>query len=1627
MKKISLILLSLLIIGGVFSRVEAQNYDSIVSKIYQYNDISEPDTVEGSSQKGLGDWMQFYENRLDENGNIDTYIQNLSAYYQNSNESDTDLHWEYIGHTNNYHHQDLIMHGLIMRIWADTSDFNHILAGTELNGLWETYDNGDNWVCISDSEPSIKGISSLEVINDTIYIASLSTVGAAPEYTIGLYYTADHGETWHKQAVNWNGNNLYDGAKNGNAFYAIQQWLHHPIYKNIQFVLTDNYLFESIDYGQSFDTVFHKPLDSIWYNPWHGENIMKKMLVNPNNPNELFVSGPELLRVSIPQNSYGHIIENISDNLVSITNDTILVKFTDIGASKLHNEILWFSAMNTYGDFFMTKYNDNTNTYSIFPSDDPPGSYHFLRQIEVSPFDDNVISVGFHNNIFFLFSDTGFLTKDIGNIHYDIRATKLYNENGHLIQLQGTDGGIGKVTFYDTSVYSLDTLTDITNDGENGIINYHMNGFDVSTFSQDDMMLLAQDHNGVAFAKNNEDWLSILQGVDDGKWCQFARSNPNDAYGVGSDYKKLFHYDTQTKHRKEIYQFNTLGFNNRYRFFVDPNNSRTVYTGEYGKLVSINCINLDYIDTKTYPLTNNILPSFFAMRDFQNYLYVANNRKMSSDSILYKFEHNPYTGELTFVEDLSEGIHNIAPTNNAKITSITLDPFDSDHFWVSFGGASDFPKIWETFDDGNTYSSLSTGIPNNFPINELIFDRLTQNLFAVNDVGIYYLVYGSNEWKNISGDLPPIYRNYVRFSPDHKKIRLGSKSRGPWEASLCLHENTPINIESVVIWNNPKQIYSDVHIYENGTLVISDTTYMTSEAHIYVHDGGKLILDKGKITTLCDSRWGGIEVADGGQCELVQGIIEHAEVALRNYFLPPAPMQSGGKITALAATFINNKKVADIREDFSTNSVIFTAIVDTNYSILRTNIILNSHYIGNVPPSNHIYVKNAKIDLSYINVENSSVFTGGTFLYSQNGHILTDDVNIDNLNRAYYFNNNANHYTVVRNSNFYNTKRAIYANNCNNLKIQEDTLYLPTFSGGMQDESYGVYLEHCTDYTVEDNVFFGDNSKGGVPGPPEEKAYVGLYINNSGAGDNLINNNTFENIYYATVAYGQNKGVTGTGLCYKCNTFIDNTNDIRVLKSNQPNPGEFVPQGISESQGANDPSDPSSPAGNQFSYTGPEGSFSDINNKAEHFTYYYHANQPEAHLKPKYYTDKTVTSVPVSAEWNEDSCDPDGGGGGGNGGNGGKAAQNKAKADSIQNFISLIEDGGNPGNLRDLVANSLPSEAYQVYTALMAQTPELSDTTVAKAIEKEEVLAPVMIRDIMAANPKSSKNDELIEKLEERNQPLPDYMLGQILQGRSLGDFMTDLYAKRSYYTKAYHLGIEAMVSDYLADSLLSPAAQLDSILYLLEVQNDAYFDKQILHYTAAKKDYAQVQQMLNSQLDNPKLLDYQEQELEGWQSYYQILANITEEEPDSAQLAAFHSLWLEDKGAASAAARAYLQTYAGLEYEEPLYLGDEMYATGPNEHFEELVQKAEAHQYLELYPNPAKDYLIVKYDLEMNYPDALIQISDMRGMILVTQKLKASKNQILIPTKDYKEGTYTLQLSFGKQARETHKFTVVK
>jgi hypothetical protein len=107
-------------------------------------------------------------------------------------------------------------------------------------------------------------------------------------------------------------------------------------------------------------------------------------------------------------------------------------------------------------------------------------------------------------------------------------------------------------------------------------------------------------------------------------------------------------------------------------------------------------------------------------------------------------------------------------------------------------------------------------------------------------------------------------------------------------------------------------------------------------------------------------------------------------------------------------------------------------------------------------------------------------------------------------------------------------------------------------------------------------------------------------------------------------------------------------------------------------------------------------------------------------------------------------------------------------------------EGGSTTFLTFEVETSTPPEAMQIRSELLEESPYLSDSVMKTSVTKEDVLDNAMIRDVLVANPHSAKSDELINMLEYRTVPMPDYMMEQILAGEDTVSEKEVLEAKKA-------------------------------------------------------------------------------------------------------------------------------------------------------------------------------------------------------------------------------------------------------
>jgi|GEM_PF-5913158 len=172
------------------------------------------------------------------------------------------------------------------------------------------------------------------------------------------------------------------------------------------------------------------------------------------------------------------------------------------------------------------------------------------------------------------------------------------------------------------------------------------------------------------------------------------------------------------------------------------------------------------------------------------------------------------------------------------------------------------------------------------------------------------------------------------------------------------------------------------------------------------------------------------------------------------------------------------------------------------------------------------------------------------------------------LNIGVWAQRSGNQYTLrISHSRFEDNLKGLYISGYTGTSYAEVTLSKfkvlhPSFSPTYYP--YGMYLNTCSEYTVEENEFYFE----GV-----DPMGLGFIINESGPSDNIIYNNLFHDLQFGVIAQGCNRYSDLRGLCFHCNDFYDNLTDIGVSSEYPTAPN----QGVSLIQG-----NKTVPAGNTF-------------------------------------------------------------------------------------------------------------------------------------------------------------------------------------------------------------------------------------------------------------------------------------------------------------------------------------------------------------------------------------------------------------------------------------------------------------
>lgn len=828
-------------------------------------------------------------------------------------------------------------------------------------------------------------------------------------------------------------------------------------------------------------------------------------------------------------------------------------------------------------------------------------------------------------------------------------------------------------------------------------------------------------------------------------------------------------------------------------------------------------------------------------------------------------------------------------------------------------------------------------------------------------------------------------------------------------------------------------IESDGFVIADGATVTVTGEIRTNEnAKTIVKPGGKLIVDGGSMTkALHEGQWQGIEVwgvdtlhqyiVDGkyqqGYLELKNGATIENAICAVELWQPGNYSSEGGIIHATDAVFRNNAKAV--------HAINYTNYVPTNGNSSSYNswfknceFIVDSDYISDETFYKHI-------DLDRVNgigfegcsfsvdrnVENVSQWCSGLAAYNAgfavNSYCSDNTIqpcldeylirsSFSGFHSGIYVRGGSTAYIYnVRDAEFANNDRGIYTENTGYGTI----LFNDFIVGTDADCSFGIYMNETTGFCIEENNFIGDEKSSSYN--------YGIGIRNSASANNIYRN-TFQSLDCGNVAVGVNiTGKTSSmskqgGLTYACNTNISNINDFCVVRENSS--GD-----IAQSQGSS-----TLPAGNTFS--GSQYHF--YNDGESVINYYYNTNN--ANQTPNSSRLYRVTSIPTSSV---NLCNPHYGSG--------SVVRSDEELEELETiydnsiltynelnsiYTSRIDGGDTQAELLD-INTATADDASRLRSQLLGLSPYLSQEVLTTAASRNDVFSTSALFEILSANPDELKKDTLISYLENKDNPMPEYMtelLREIANGSTARTALESQMAKseREYILTA---------GDIVRSNLNSEESDNEELRLWLGNMNDMASDRLAIATYIQESDFENALALAETL---PDVYGLQGDELEEHNNYISILRlyeTLGESGRDIMQLTETETEMLEEiadngSGSSQMMATAIIEqngVTTGTGYSCPTL------PTANNSKRGTANLKSDIASAMgmkaDFAPNPATAWTEIDFTLPAEEKRATLVITNALGVNVMTVELDGNHGRKTLYLEQLPAGVYTYFVKCGE------------
>lgn len=1069
-----------------------------------------------------------------------------------------------------------------------------------------------------------------------------------------------------------------------------------------------------------------------------------------------------------------------------------------------------------------------------------------------------------------------------------------------------------------------------------------------------------------------------------------------------------------------------------------------------------------------HPTNSNIIISVYAIKRASEIntippklLYVKYDNSNSASPIFSHVNITPYT-----VNNITDSNNSLYKN---WIQDIIIDETNPDRIWVCFGGTSKeitnvTGRVYHTENGSSlnpTWTDVSGGLPF-LPILSMVYWKGTDDIiFAGTDVGVYVYNKSSGVWEMFMNNFPFITVPELDINYCSGTLRACTSGMGIWETPLPNLEfinSIPKKVTTSETWNVSMDIYQSVLVKSGATLIIkgthnSDNTNSVEirfpkNKKIMVEPGAKLIIDGATLTNHCDL-WQGIEAY--GQKNATQEDINQGRIIVKNGAIienarkgisTSKGTQNGWDATSTGAivecensSFINNLVDIEILSSHRITTKPLDEKINKSY-ISKCKFETNNSYLFGEKNPTHIYlwdVNGVKIIGSYF-VDNRKITKGsigiksiqsGFYVNEYCGGIISLPVAsgytcagirsvFENLEYGIqsFSQSNPKYSANISNSVFNNCSRGVYLNGVDNASIFLSNFNIKRLASTPLYEAsqsrYGVYLDMCKSYKVENNNLIGDIDVESN----DSSISAGIVLRNMHGENVTVNSNALSKLSLGIEAIGRNRGQKfDKGLQINCNTFSDSKFDIAVI--NDPvTPVENNICGIARNQGYPIPNNQNRLAGNQFGNTSPYLEKNYVNLGAI-IDYYHHNPTSNSRVIPSQYFDSTkiVLRGQNIAYSNTTSCPssfsslltP---------------AQLRSHVITQEeilegNLAALAEmiDGGNTEQFLLNLDLSNSSFIATNYFLLMNFTPYLSREVLLRVVEDGTALSNAMIRNILVACSQAAKDEEVQFRLDNRTYPLPQYMRDQINQGlielsameneeREIGSYVAEIeHSVNETMWRATQDTVDLSsnifdifneIEDYtlktqLANWIDADDRRIDANFLIDEIGSNLQFEEDI-------QDYDIFRDMRNFR--------------------YQIVDNNLEANHLDQNNIDYLTSYLHYPDVNVSYAMAMLKLNNLLDYKEPVILPQENASRVVNLTSTKIITELDpSESSLEVSPNPVSDLFTAKYKILEKTSTLRLVITDVNGKELLNQPLMNNIDEIIVNCNQFVSGNYIITI----------------